>query len=55
MKIKYDIDTTVKFYQMYFNQKEERASRLKNRAKDRSRRTMHWNRQQASKEQAVLA
>jgi len=55
MKIKYDIDTTIKFYQVHLNQKEERASRLKNRAKDRSRRTIQWSRQQASKEQAVLS
>lgn len=55
MKIKYDIDTTIKFYQIHFNQKEERASRLKNRAKDRGRRTLHWSRQQASKDQAVLS
>ncbi|MBH1550224.1 hypothetical protein [Stenotrophomonas maltophilia] len=56
MKIKYDIDTTTKFYQIHLNQKEERASRLKNRAKDRDRRMMcHWNRQRASQVQAVLS
>lgn len=56
MKIKYDIDTTIKFYQVHLNQKEERASRLKNRAKDRDRRMMgHWSRQRASQIQAVLS
>ena len=56
MKIKYDIDATIKFYQVHLNQKEERASRLKNRAKDRDSRMMgHWNRQRASQVQAVLS
>lgn len=56
MKINYDIDTTIKFYQVHLKQKEERASRLKNRAKDRDGRMMgHWNRQRASQVQAVLA